>query len=54
MSLDEKVWMIYRKDDNGNTFLVKPSLTKTEAERILEKYKKQSHKQTYWMEENKK
>ncbi len=54
INLENKVWAVYRKDDNGNMFLVKPNLTKSEAESVLEKYERKGHKQVYWIEENKK
>jgi len=43
-------WSIWRQDDNGNVSLVKSSLTKAEALRLVAKYEAKGHKQTYWAE----
>ena len=44
-------YSVWRQDDNGNIFLLKDSLTETDALRLVREYEKKGHKQTYWAKE---
>ncbi len=44
------VWSVYRQDDNGNKFLVKDKLNKSEADKLVQEFSK-GHKQYYWVSE---
>ena len=46
-------WSVWRQDDNGNNFLVKANLTKTEAEELQLHFEKLGHKQMYWVSDEK-
>lgn len=43
-------WIVWRIDDNGNTFAVQDGLTKQAADRLVEEFTARGHKQTYWAE----
>jgi len=45
-----ELWVVWRIDDNGNTFVVKDRITKQAAERLVEEFTARGHKQTYWAE----
>jgi UDP-N-acetyl-2-amino-2-deoxyglucuronate dehydrogenase len=44
------LWIVWRIDDNGNTFVVQDGLTKQAADRLVEEFTARGHKQTYWAE----
>jgi UDP-N-acetyl-2-amino-2-deoxyglucuronate dehydrogenase len=50
----ERIWTVYRIDDNGNTFVVQESLTREEANRLVSEFEARGHKQMYWAEEKRK
>lgn len=43
-------WAVWRIDDNGNTFLVRDSLPRAEADRLVAEFTARGHKQMYWAE----
>ena len=43
-------WVVWRIDDNGNTFVVRERLTQEEAERVVAEFTARGHKQMYWAE----
>jgi len=43
-------WVVWRIDDNGNTFVVHEHLTREEAERLVGEFTARGHKQMYWSE----
>jgi hypothetical protein len=43
-------WTVLRIDDNGNTFVVRDHLARTEADRMVAEFTARGHKQTYWAE----
>jgi catechol 2,3-dioxygenase-like lactoylglutathione lyase family enzyme len=43
-------WAVWRIDDNGNTFHVRGSLSRDEAERLADGFTTCGHKQMYWVE----
>lgn len=45
-------WSVWRKDENGNVFLVQNNLAEIEALRLVRDYEGKGHKQTYWAKEN--
>jgi hypothetical protein len=45
------LWSVWRTDDNGNTFVVRDHLDRTEAERLVVEFTARGHKQTYWAEQ---
>lgn len=45
-----RIWVVWRIDDNGNTFVVKDNLTQSEAIQLVEEFTARGHKQTYWTE----
>jgi len=45
-------WAVWRIDDNGNTFVVRQSLTREEAARLVAELEARGHKQTYWAEQD--
>ena len=49
----EATWSVWRTDDAGNTFLVRESLTREEAERLVAEFEARGHKQTYFAEREK-
>jgi hypothetical protein len=46
----EPIWALYRIDDNGNVFLVRSGLTRSEANRLAAEFEARGHKQMYWVE----
>ena len=44
-------WVVWRIDDNGNTFVVREHLTREEAERLVEELTARGHKQMYCAEQ---
>ena len=46
----ESVWVVWRIDDNGNTFIVREHLTQDEADRVVVEFTARGHKQMYWAE----
>ena len=48
--VDSRSWSVWRQDDNGNKFLMKTKLTKSEAALTVEHYQSLGHKQMYWSE----
>lgn len=49
-SAPEEQWIVWRIDDNGNTFVVRDQLTRAEAERMVAEFTARGHKQMYWTE----
>jgi UDP-N-acetyl-2-amino-2-deoxyglucuronate dehydrogenase len=47
-----ELWIVWRIDDNGNTFVVADRLTQQAAERMVEEFTARGHKQTYWAEKS--
>jgi len=45
-----RFWVVWRIDDNGNTFVVREHLSKDDAERLVEEFAARGHKQMYWAE----
>ena len=45
-------WAVWRRDDNGNVFLVQDQLTEQEALRLAREFEAKGHKQSYWAQEN--
>ncbi len=43
-------WAVWRVDDNGNVFLVRDNLPRTEAQCLVDEFTARGHKQTYWCE----
>jgi hypothetical protein len=43
------IWSVWRRDDNGNVFLVKSGLTEDDALRLVREFEAKGHKQTYWV-----
>jgi hypothetical protein len=41
---------VWRQDDNGNKFLIDIAPSKPDAKKIMLKYERLPHKQTFWME----
>lgn len=41
-------WSVWRRDDNGNEFLVQGKLTEQEARRLVHEFEAKGHKQSYW------
>jgi hypothetical protein len=46
----ESAWVVWRIDDNGNTFIVREHLTRDEADRVVAEFTARGHKQMYWAE----
>jgi hypothetical protein len=44
-------WVVYRLDDNGNTFVVEENVSREEAERLVALFESRGHKQLYWAQE---
>jgi hypothetical protein len=44
-------WVVYRLDDNANTFVVAADLNHEEAERLVALFESRGHKQLYWAQE---
>jgi hypothetical protein len=44
-------WIVYRLDDNGNTFIVQENLSREEAEALVALFQARGHKQLYWAQE---
>jgi len=44
-------YSVWRRDDNGNIFLVKDGLNKIDALRIARELQDKGHKQSYWVKE---
>jgi hypothetical protein len=45
-----EIWSVWRTDDTGNSFLVREHLSRDEAERVVAEFTARGHKQTYWIE----
>lgn len=43
-------WAVWRTDDNGNTFVVREHLSRSEAKAIADEFEARGHKQIYWIE----
>lgn len=49
MAEDEtRQWAVWRRDDNGNEFLVRERLSEQEARRLVREFEAKGHKQSYW------
>jgi UDP-N-acetyl-2-amino-2-deoxyglucuronate dehydrogenase len=46
-------WSVWRTDDTGNTFLVRENLTHEESLRLVAEFEARGHKQTYFVEREK-
>ena len=46
----ERVWSVWRQDDNGNQFLVRSGLDRDAAEKLVAELESHRHKQHYWIE----
>ena len=44
------VWLVIRKDDNGNRYRIGSYATKAEAEKIADRLDVRGSKQLYWVE----
>jgi hypothetical protein len=44
---ENKDWLVFRCDDNGNTFVVDTELTLDEALSLVEEFEAKGHKQYY-------
>jgi hypothetical protein len=44
-------WIVWRIDDNGNTFVVQDGLSERAARQLVEVLTARGHKQTYWAEQ---
>ena len=44
----EPVWSVWRRDENGNHFLVQEGLTQSDAWGLVRAYEQKGHKQLYW------
>ena len=44
------MWSVWRIDDNGNTFVFREHLTRSEADRVATEFEARGHKQMYWVE----
>lgn len=44
----EPQWSVWRRDDNGNVFMMKNGLTEGEALRLVREFEDKGHKQSYW------
>jgi hypothetical protein len=44
-------WVLWRQDDNGNTFVVSAIESPEETEHARKGYEARGHKQRYWVEE---
>jgi hypothetical protein len=42
-------WCLVRLDDNGNQFVVRGDLSRTEAEALAREFEARGHKQSYWV-----
>ena len=45
----EPQYSVWRRDDNGNIFLVKDGLNEIDACRIVRELEDTGHKQSYWV-----
>jgi hypothetical protein len=45
-------WSVWRRDDNGNVFLVEDGLTERQALSLVRKFESKGHKQSYWAQKN--
>jgi hypothetical protein len=45
-----ETWVVWRIDDNANTFVVQDGLTREAAERLAAEFESRGHKQMYWVE----
>jgi len=45
-------YSVWRRDDNGNIFLVKDGLNKRDAFRIVREFEETGHKQSYWVKDH--
>ena len=46
-------WLVWRLEDNGNTFLVQANLTESGAIDLVQHYESLGHKQSYWARDEK-
>ena len=46
-------WVLWRQDDNGNTFVVSTHASLESAEDARRSYEARGHKQRYWIEQTK-
>jgi hypothetical protein len=46
----ESAWVVWRIDDNGNTFIVREHLSRDEANCVVVEFSARGHKQMYWAE----
>jgi UDP-N-acetyl-2-amino-2-deoxyglucuronate dehydrogenase len=49
----DATWSVWRTDDTGNTFLVRDNLTREEAQLLVAEFEARGHKQTYFVEREK-
>lgn len=47
---DPEWWVVWRIDDNGNTFVVREHVGRAEADRLVAEFTARGHKQMYWAE----
>lgn len=51
ITTDERnLWTVWRVDDNGNVFVVREHLPKSEAQAVAREFEARGHKQLYWIE----
>lgn len=43
-------WAVFRMDDHGNVFLVRPDLSEDFARSVAKEFQDRGHKQIYWAE----
>jgi hypothetical protein len=48
----ELQYSVWRRDDNGNIFLVKDGLNKSDALGIVREFEENGHKQSYWVKDH--
>ena len=51
-SIPDNNYELWRMDDNGNEFMIKNKLFKTEANSMLIDFENSMHKQTYWIKKS--
>lgn len=49
-SMTSLVWLVIRKDDNGNRYRIGSYATRAEAEQIADRLDVRGSKQLYWVE----
>jgi len=50
MADKDAAWSVWRRDDNGNEFLVRGGLTEQQALQLAAELEATGHKQSYWVQ----